>query len=33
LKRKLEINARETALKYDWKIVSKKLEDIMIENV
>ncbi|KAF5431954.1 Glycosyltransferase involved in cell wall bisynthesis [Candidatus Methanophagaceae archaeon] len=33
LKRKLEINARETALKYDWKILSKKMEDIIIENV
>lgn len=33
LKRKLEINARETALKYDWNSLSKKLEDIIIENV
>ena len=33
LKRKLEINARKTALNYDWKILSKRVEEIMIENL
>lgn len=33
LKRKLEINARRTALNYDWKTLSKKMADIMIDKI
>ena len=33
LKRTLEINVRKTALNYDWKRLSKRVEEIMIENL
>lgn len=33
LRSELEKNARKTALNYDWKILSKRMEEIMIENL
>ncbi len=32
LKRKIEKNARKTALNYDWKILSKRMEGIILAN-
>lgn len=33
LKRNLETNARKTALNYDWEILSKRVEEIIIKNL
>jgi len=33
LKRKIERNARKTAMKYDWKVLSKKLGDVLISKL
>lgn len=33
LKRKIEINARKTAVNFDWKMLSKKLEDTLISKL